>query len=145
MILRDHPKLKPWPPTSGFACPACPGPTPSENEVGGIILRNVVVSTAAAATKLILILDYKGGDCEYVLECDDRQFARSLYETLKSGRGQSLQRIGDFEINYCDGTFGPGSTNVMSDDWILEKLKARSRAHRNGVQTFWSARLGSSG
>jgi hypothetical protein len=97
MILRHHPKLSPWPPTSGFACP---GPTPSENEVGGLILRNVVmISTASAATKLLLILDYKGSDCEYVLECDDGQFARSLYENAQNGRGRSLQRIGDFEID----------------------------------------------
>ena len=68
------------------------------NEVGGLILRNVVISTTTAATKLILILDYKGSDCEYILECDDNQFARSLYETLKTGRGRSLQRIGFFEI-----------------------------------------------
>lgn len=94
MLLRDHPKLAPWPPTSGWACV---GPTPSTREVGTLILRNVLIKTPA---RVELVCEYKGGDCILIKDCDDGGFAISLHEKLKTSRGRSLQEIRNLEVDF---------------------------------------------
>lgn len=94
MLLRDHPKIAPWPLTSGWACV---GATPTGREVGALILRNVLIKTPA---RLELVVDYKGGDCIFIKDCDDGDFAVSLYEKMKGCLGCSLREIGDLEIDF---------------------------------------------
>lgn len=95
MVLRDHPKLAPWPP--GPSGCACVGPTPSAREMGDLILRNVLIKTPA---RVELVLDYKGGNCIFIKDCDDGAFATSLYEKLTNCRGWSLHEIGNLEVDF---------------------------------------------
>lgn len=84
--------MKPWPPSSGWACV---GATPNPNEVGTLVLKNVRFATPA---RLYLSVDYQGGDCMWVKDFEDAELGVHVFERLKGCRGLTLQQIGELDI-----------------------------------------------
>jgi len=92
MLIKTHPKLQPWPPTSGIACV---GATPSQKKIGSLILKFVRIGTPA---RLVMSLDYMGADCLYTVDFKDTETAASIHRTLQHCTGMTLKQIGDMEI-----------------------------------------------
>ncbi len=92
MLIKEHPDLQPWPPTSGLACV---GPPPSAAEVGALVLRDSHIRTPA---RLVLAFDYNGGDCIYIKNFRDASSLSSIHITLQRCVGMTLRQIGDVEI-----------------------------------------------
>jgi hypothetical protein len=95
MLLREHPKLQPWPPN--YDSFACPGPTPKITEIPALTLRSVRLRPPK---RLVCEIDYAGGDCVWSRDFEDESFATALYELLKNSCGSSLQQIGNLELNF---------------------------------------------
>ncbi len=93
MRIRDHEKIKPWPPPDW----ACVGPTPSIDEIGPLVLENVLVKTPS---RLELVVNYRGGDCLSIKDINDANFLSLLSRKLRRYCGLTLKEIGDLEIDF---------------------------------------------
>jgi hypothetical protein len=96
MLLREHPKLAPWPPIPDSI--ACVGPTPPKpEEIPGLKLKNFL---ASSPLRIVFYLNYEGGDCLMRRNFEDKDFFIDIQETLRNSLGQTLKQIGDINVNF---------------------------------------------
>jgi hypothetical protein len=99
MKLRDHPLMtyhgmRMWPPI--WVWSGGKHDKPIEGEAG--ILREVRIPTVPSNDRVLLIIDYDGGDYRSCLQFDDPAACQRVYELIKTCCGSSIQQIGDLEI-----------------------------------------------
>jgi len=92
MLIREHPELQPWPPTSGLAFV---GLTAKQKEVGSLILK---IARIAAPARIVMQLSYKGGDCIYTVDFKEMETARTIHRALEQCTGMPLKQIGVVEV-----------------------------------------------
>jgi hypothetical protein len=95
MFLREHPKMKLWPPIEDSL--ACVGPTPKLHEIPSLRLASV---SHAVPARLRLNFDYGGDDCLLIRDFDDPKFFSEMRRKLERSVGLTVQQIGDLEIDF---------------------------------------------
>jgi hypothetical protein len=92
MLLRDHPKMQPWPPTDWI----CDDPKLSPDEAVSLRLTSVAPRTPAL---LDMVFDYNGNDCHVRRNfTGEAETLVIVLDKLRGSIGYTLEQIGNLNI-----------------------------------------------
>ena len=95
MKVRDHAKIVMWPPSPGGTNVTAPHPQSESQPIIVAVHLNAVVDKS-----IPLSGEFNGNRFTYDVMTKDRVFAKQLATKFSEHLGQTLQQLGDLDINF---------------------------------------------
>lgn len=98
MKLRNHPKLKDWPPVPVGSYTRGTESPPGELDTVKQVYLYPPASTSPA--NIVLQTEYKGHTFSRYLVLEDAEFAQKLFSRLKQEADRAVEEFGDLDVDF---------------------------------------------